>query len=201
VNLESACESALRNRVHFNAPKISSRVLKAKRFYNSTRKSTVPANFPLLLHNLTTSRAQLLEFKQGRMAGTLEDQLLQLLADTMLQAEAPRKQAEQHLEHLQSNPAFPGSLGAVAIHSNVSPEIRQAALLLLAKFVDKNWSGQNEDGVVVPISDQTKEQLRVQMLELATSSDADRKIKSSARCVSHGCRAWTLANGRLLVTL
>lgn len=131
----------------------------------------------------------------------MEDQLLQLLADSMLQAEGPRKQAELHLSHLKSNPAFPGSLAAIAIHTNVSWQIQQAGLLLLAKFVENNWSGQNEDGVVVPISDQTKEQLRVQMLELATASDADRKIKGLARYVLRRCRAWTLANGRLLVTL
>jgi importin-9 len=132
------------------------------------------------------------------MTGTMEDQLLQLLADTQLPAEGPRKQAEEHLKHAQSNPAFPGSLAAIATHSSVSPEIRQAALLILRTFVEKNWSGENEDGVVVPINDQTKEQLRVQMLELATSGDADRKIKSAARFVSHQCIAFTLANnGRL----
>jgi hypothetical protein len=132
------------------------------------------------------------------MAGTMEDQLLQLLADTQLPAEGPRKQAEEHLKHAQSNPAFPGSLAAIATHSSVSPEIRQAALLILRTFVEKNWSGENEDGVVVPINDQTKEQLRVQMLELATSGDADRKIKSAARFVSHQCIAFYLANnGRL----
>jgi importin-9 len=135
------------------------------------------------------------------MAGTMEDQLLQLLADTQLPAEGPRKQAEEHLQHAQSNPAFPGSLAAIATHSSVSGEIRQAALLLLRTFVEKNWSGENEDGVVVPISDQTKEQLRIQMLELATSGDADRKIKSAARYVSNRLKALTLANGWLVVTL
>jgi hypothetical protein len=122
----------------------------------------------------------------------MEDQLLRLLADTQLPAEAPRKQAEEQLQHAQSNPAFPGSLAAIATHLSVSPDIRQSALLLLRTFVEKNWSGENEDGVVVPISDQTKEQLRVQMLELATSGDADRKIKSAARYVSHMCKALIL---------
>jgi importin-9 len=53
------------------------------------------------------------------MAGTMEDQLLQLLADTQLPAEGPRKQAEEHLQHAQNNPAFPGSLAAIATHSSV----------------------------------------------------------------------------------
>ena len=43
------------------------------------------------------------------MTGTMEDQLSQLLADTQLSAEGPRKQAELHLQQAQSNPAFPGT--------------------------------------------------------------------------------------------
>ena len=136
------------------------------------------------------------------MAGSMEDQLLQLLADTQNPAEGPRKQAEEHLQQAQSNPAFPGSLAAIATHSSVGPDIRQSALLLLRTFVEKNWSGENEDGVIVPISGQTKEQLRGQMLELATSGDADRKIKSAARYVARWYNTLTLAKARRhLVTL
>ena len=111
----------------------------------------------------------------------MEDQLLQLLSDTQLPAEGPRKQAELHLQQAQSNPAFPGSLSAIASHASVSPEIRQSALLLLRTFVEKNWSGASDDGPAVPIDNAVKEQLRLQMLELATSGDADRKIKGAAR--------------------
>ena len=118
------------------------------------------------------------------MAGTMEDQLLRLLADTQLPAEGPRKQAELHLQQAQSNPAFPSGLAAIACRPSVGLEIRQSALLILRTFVEKNWSGENEEGEpVVPIEEQTKEVLRVQMLELATSGDADRKIKSAARFV------------------
>jgi hypothetical protein len=117
------------------------------------------------------------------MAGTLEDQLLHLLAETQLSAEAPRKQAESHLQQAQSNPAFPTSLAAIASHTSVSLEIRQAALVSLRQFVEKNWSGENEDGPSIPIPDDAKEQLRAQLLELATSNESDRKIKSSARYV------------------
>jgi importin-9 len=118
------------------------------------------------------------------MAGIMEDQLLHLLADTQLPAEGPRKQAELHLQQAQSNPAFPSSLAAIACRPSVGLEIRQSALLILRTFVEKNWSGENEEGEpVVPIEEQTKEVLRVQMLELATSGDADRKIKSAARFV------------------
>lgn len=114
------------------------------------------------------------------MAGSMEDQLLSLLADTHLSAEAPRKQAEQHLEQVKTNPAFPGSLAAIATHTSVSPQIRQSALLLLRTFVDRNWSGESDEGPTVPIDEQVKETLRVQMLELATSGETDRKVKSAA---------------------
>ena len=117
------------------------------------------------------------------MAATMEDQLLQLLADTHQPAEGPRKQAELHLQQAQTNPSFPTSLAAIASHSSVSPEIRQSALLVLRTFVERNWAAVDEDGnrAVVQIEEPTKELLRVQILELATSSEADRKIKSAAR--------------------
>jgi hypothetical protein len=115
------------------------------------------------------------------MAATMEDQLVQLLSDTQLPAEGPRKQAELHLRQAQANPAFPSSLAAIASHSSVSSDIRQSALLALKTFVEKNWSGQNEEGQSIPISDATKDQLRVQLLDLATSNDSDRRIKSAAR--------------------
>lgn len=117
------------------------------------------------------------------MATSLEDQLLQLLADTQLPAEGPRKQAELNLKQAQSNPAYPSSLSAIASHSSVTPEIRQSALSVLRAFVEKNWGGLDEDGngPTIPIADATKDQLRSQLLELATSSVADRRIKSAAR--------------------
>lgn len=114
----------------------------------------------------------------------MEDQLLQLLADTQQSAEGPRKQAELHLRQAQSQPAFPTSLAAIASHGSVTPEIRQSALLLLRTFVEKNWSGSDEDGnETILIPDATKEHLRAQLLELATSNDDNRKVKSAARYV------------------
>ena len=52
----------------------------------------------------------------------MDDQLSQLLADTQLSAEGPRKQAELHLQQAQSNPAFPGTSTLVADIS-ISAEI------------------------------------------------------------------------------
>jgi hypothetical protein len=128
-----------------------------------------------IFHTLHSPQA----FNSG-MAGTMEDHLLSLLADTQLAAAAPRKRAEQHLDQAKTNPAFPASLAAIASHSSVGPQIRQSALLLLRTFVERNWSGESDDGPVVQIDEQVKELLRGQMLELATNGDADRKIKSAA---------------------
>lgn len=116
------------------------------------------------------------------MAASMEDQLLQMLADTQLPAEGPRKQAELNLkQQAATNPAYSTSLAKIASHTSVSPEIRQSALLLLRTFVEKNWSGESDEGPVVQIDEQTKGVLRQQLLELATSGNADRKIKSAAR--------------------
>jgi hypothetical protein len=118
------------------------------------------------------------------MAGTMEDQLLQLLADTQNASQGPRKQAEEHLQQLQTNEAYPISLSAIASHQSVATAIRQSALSVLRRFVEKNWSGQNDDdseGQMILIPDSSKEKLRSQLLELATSIEEDRKVKSAAR--------------------
>lgn len=115
------------------------------------------------------------------MAANFQEQLLQIVQNTQLPAEGPRKQAELNLQQARNDPAFPGALCTIACHASVSPEVRQSALLILRPFVEKNWSGQDENGLTLPIADDVKEQLRVQLLELATSNEADRKIKSAAR--------------------
>lgn len=119
----------------------------------------------------------------------MEDQLLQLLTDTQSADAGPRKLAEIHLEQLQTNEALPTSLAAIATHRSVSSAIRQAALSVLRKYVERNWSGQDENGPTITIPDHIKEQLRNQLLELATSSEDDRKVRSAARYV-HLCYVW-----------
>ncbi|KAJ9138132.1 Importin subunit beta-5 [Pleurostoma richardsiae] len=110
----------------------------------------------------------------------MEDQLVQLLANTQLPAEGPRKQAELELRHAQSNPAFPLSLANVAAHTSIASEIRQSALSVLRGFIEHNWSPEGDDdkGPRFPIPDATKDQLRSKLLELALSNEDDRKIKS-----------------------
>jgi hypothetical protein len=120
------------------------------------------------------------------MAGSMEDQLLQLLADTQSSAQGPRSAAEAHLKQLEATEAFPTSLGAIASHASVSTNIRQSALTILRRFVERNWSGQDEEiseGPVILISDPVKEQLRGVLLGLATGAEDDRKVKSAARYV------------------
>jgi hypothetical protein len=112
---------------------------------------------------------------------SMEDQLLVLLSDTLSSSEGPRKQAELQLQQATVQSAFPGSLAAIACHANVAIEVRQSALLNLRTFVEKNWSGYDENGPTIAIEEGVKEQLRASLLELATSGDADRKIKSAAR--------------------
>lgn len=113
----------------------------------------------------------------------MEDQLAQLLANTQLPQEEPRKRAELDLQHAQSNPAFPIVLANIAAHNSFSTDIRQAALAYLRRFIEHNWSEEGDDGEgpYIPLPDSTKEQLRLKLLDLAVSDDPDRKVKSSVR--------------------
>lgn len=114
----------------------------------------------------------------------MEDQLAQLLANTQLPQEEPRKRAELDLKHAQTDPAFPVALANIAAHSAISTDIRQAALAYLRRFIEHNWGEEGDesnDGPRFPISDASKEQLRHKLLELALSDETDRKVKSSVR--------------------
>jgi hypothetical protein len=119
----------------------------------------------------------------GAIVAEMEDQLVQALANTQSSAEGPRKQAELDLRHAQSNPAFPLSLANIGSHSSIALEIRQAALSSLRQFIERNWSGESDEGPTHPISDQVKEQVRSVVLEIALSSEEERKIKTAARYV------------------
>ncbi|KAI1332992.1 armadillo-type protein [Xylariaceae sp. FL0255] len=110
----------------------------------------------------------------------MEDQLVQILANTQLPAEGPRKQAELDLKQAQSNPAFPLSLTNIGRHTSISLDVRQAALSTLRRFVENNWSGENDDGPAIPIADDVKSQIRPLLLDIALNSDDDRKIKTAA---------------------
>ncbi|KAI1462143.1 ARM repeat-containing protein [Annulohypoxylon moriforme] len=109
----------------------------------------------------------------------MEDQLVQVLANTQLPAEGPRKQAEIDLKHAANNPAYPLSLANISRHSSIPIDVRQSALSALRLFIERNWSGEADDFPVIPIADTAKEQIRPMLLDLALNSD-DKKIKTAA---------------------
>ncbi|CAK7564867.1 MAG: hypothetical protein SEPTF4163_002770 [Sporothrix epigloea] len=123
------------------------------------------------------------------------DEIVRLLSNTQLPDEEPRKRAELELKSAQTNPAFPGTLTAVAATSTYPTQIRQSALTVLRQFIQRNWTsdgtgdddGDDDDDDVgrprIPISDTVKQQLRIQLLELATRDENDRLVKSSVSFV------------------
>lgn len=114
----------------------------------------------------------------------MEQQILTLLGETQLPAEAPRQHAERQLEQLYTNEAFPISLASIASEDSVPLNLRQSALLVLKTFVLKGWSPTlDEFSGQVLINDVNKEQLRKQLLDIATSGLNDRKIKGAASFV------------------
>ncbi|KAI1310434.1 armadillo-type protein [Xylaria venustula] len=113
----------------------------------------------------------------------MEDQLVQVLTNTQLAAEGPRIQAELDLKRASTNPAFAISLTNIGRHASVSVDIRQAALVTLRRFIENNWSGENDDGPTIPIADNVKDQIRPLVLDLALNFDGDRKIKTAASSV------------------
>ena len=112
----------------------------------------------------------------------MEEQLVQLLANTQASEQGPRQQAEIELKHARTNPAFPVSLATIASHSSVATGVRQSALTTLRQFIEANWAGDEPDEEpLIPISDDAKAQLRQSLLDLALSPEEDRKVKISAR--------------------
>jgi importin-9 len=115
----------------------------------------------------------------------MEDQLVQLLANTQLSAEGPRKQAELNLRHLRADPAYPISLANIASHTAIALNIRQSALASLRQFIQANWSLDGDDDEVevqapINIPDTTKTQIRSVLLELVLSNEDERKIKAAS---------------------
>lgn len=111
----------------------------------------------------------------------MEEQVVGLLDQTQSAAEGPRKHAELQLQQLYSNQQFPISLVTIASHESVPLSTRQAALLYLRTFIQATWSPQFDEfkGHVL-VSDETKAQLRRMLLDLATSTTEERKIKGLA---------------------
>ncbi|OAA57071.1 importin beta-5 [Niveomyces insectorum RCEF 264] len=124
------------------------------------------------------------------------DDIVRLLNDTQRPEEGPRKQAELDLKHAQTNPSFPGLLTAIAASSSYPTQIRQSALSVLRQFIERNWTGgdeddEDEDGDEagaggrprIAIADGVKQELRLQLLELATRDEDDRRVKAAVSFV------------------
>ena len=114
----------------------------------------------------------------------MEDQLVQLLSATQTAQDAPRKQAEQQLQSLYTHQDFPIALVEIARHDSVPLNIRQAALLYLKQVVLAGWSDSLEEfkGTFI-IADPVKDKVRALLLDLATTDQLDRKLKSAASLV------------------
>ncbi|KAL2208576.1 ARM repeat-containing protein [Sarocladium strictum] len=111
----------------------------------------------------------------------MEDQLVQLLANTQLPGQAPRQQAEIELKRARTNPAYPISLVNVAAHTSIDISVRQAALSTLRLFIESEWSAEDIGSEPqVPISDEARAQIKQSLLDLALSQENDRKIKTAA---------------------
>ncbi|KAI5304665.1 hypothetical protein KEM56_006158, partial [Ascosphaera pollenicola] len=115
----------------------------------------------------------------------MEQQLAQIIADTQSPVQDTRTKAEDTLRSLYANELFPLSLASIASQTSFSVTIRQAALLVLRRFVSQAWSP-NLDGFAgqVLVSDENKARIRETLLELATGDALDeRKIKTTASYV------------------
>lgn len=112
-----------------------------------------------------------------------DQHLAGLLHNTTLAAEGPRKQAELDLIHASKNPEYPAALLRIGANETVQApvELRQSALTVLRKFIEKNWSPEGDDGPYIPIPDHVKDQLRVAALNLVLSPEDERKVKVAAR--------------------
>jgi hypothetical protein len=118
----------------------------------------------------------------------MEDQLIALIgaissSSSEEESQAKRRQAEIDLKRARTNPVFPTALVNIASHAQVDLPIRQMAMTTLHKFISQNW-GQDEDhdgDGLVDIPDATRTALRASLLELALSTDENKKIKSVTR--------------------
>ncbi|KFA76031.1 hypothetical protein S40288_00394 [Stachybotrys chartarum IBT 40288] len=114
----------------------------------------------------------------------MEDQLVQLLANTQVAEQGPRQQAEIELKHARTNPAYPASLANIAAHTSIDIPIRQSALTILRQFVENNWASEDpNDEPQIPIADDVRTQLKQSMLDLALGHEEDRKVKIAASSV------------------
>lgn len=117
---------------------------------------------------------------------------MQLLANTQLSEQVPRQQAEIELKRARTNPAYPVSLINVASHTSIDINVRQSALSTLRLFIESEWSPEDLGSEPqIPISDETRVQIKQTLLDLTITQENDRRIKTAARSVySQLHRGW-----------
>ncbi|KAI1767278.1 ARM repeat-containing protein [Hypoxylon sp. FL1150] len=111
----------------------------------------------------------------------MEDQLIQVLTNTQLSAEGPRKQAELDLRRAANNPAYSLLLTNIARNPTLSVDVKLSALNAFRLFIERNWSGVSEIGPCIIVPDTVKDQVRPLILDLALNApDQQRVVKTAA---------------------
>ncbi|KAL1885996.1 hypothetical protein Cpir12675_006955 [Ceratocystis pirilliformis] len=123
----------------------------------------------------------------------MADELAHVLSNTQSGDASVRLQAETALKQARVNPAFPMTLITVAAHSSVDTSIRQSALSVLRRFVEKNWNPEallndDDDEICdevdndppVDIPHENRAHIKRSLLELVLSVEDNRKVKSGA---------------------
>lgn len=130
------------------------------------------------------------------------DRVLRLLGELQSPAESPRRNAETQITALYSNDgllksnspvvalgadcefacaAFPVALMNIASAKQLDMTARQAALLILKRYVQHCWSPSFEEFKGQVVRDEVKVQMRGALLGLVT--DDQRKIRAAASYV------------------
>ncbi|KAH0605511.1 uncharacterized protein H6S33_004733 [Morchella sextelata] len=111
----------------------------------------------------------------------MEQEILRLLGELQSTAEGPRRNAETQITALYANDALPVALMNIASAQQLDMTARQAALLILKRYVQHCWSPSFEEFKGQLVRDDVKAQMRVALLGLVT--DEQRKIRAAASYV------------------
>jgi importin-9 len=112
----------------------------------------------------------------------MDEELVQVLANTLSSDQQVRQQAELALNHARTNAAFPISLANVAAQEAVDIPVRQGALTNLRIFIEKNWNPADaQDEPTIPISQETRDEIKRILVRITLSQEDKKKIKILAR--------------------
>ncbi|ETN42061.1 uncharacterized protein HMPREF1541_04000 [Cyphellophora europaea CBS 101466] len=99
----------------------------------------------------------------------MDEQVLQLLRDTLKSQTSAIKNAEQGLLNAYPNPQFPFALLAVASQESIDTATRKSALTTLKNYVSATWSPQFDETFTgnVYLDDESKGHVRDQIFNIA----------------------------------